>query len=54
MVVQCSILVRVSVCGGILTMTNSSWGENVITLLYYVNIKVCFVVVGIQDVRAYG
>jgi hypothetical protein len=32
MVVECSLMIDVSVRGGILTMASSSWEENVITL----------------------
>jgi cytochrome b len=31
MVVACFLLVEVSICGGMLTMADSSWGKNVIT-----------------------
>jgi hypothetical protein len=31
MVVECSLMVEVSVRGGMLRMTGSSWGEKVIT-----------------------
>jgi hypothetical protein len=35
MVVECSLMIEVSVCGGMLAMTGSSWGEKVITPIMY-------------------
>jgi len=38
LVVGCSLLVEVSVHGGMLTMTSSWWGKNVITPIKYYRI----------------